>query len=91
MKHLESTKGKGNDAFKKERYNEAFELYTEALAIDPLNKRTNAKLHSNRSIVCEKVIRDDPFFICFSQLFIGNFSQGSVDLFIEIMMIGLSN
>ena len=54
-------KEKGNDAFRKGRYNEAFDLYTEALAIDPVNKKTNAKLHSNRSNVCEKVTLADLF------------------------------
>ena len=57
IKHLESTKEKGNEAYRKGKYEEAFDLYTEALAIDPCNKKTNAKLHSNRSNVCEKVIQ----------------------------------
>ena len=54
-KLLEATKSKGNDAYRRGNYTEAHELYTEALAVDPFNKATNAKLYSNRANVCEKV------------------------------------
>ena len=54
-KLLEATKSKGNDAYRRGNYTEAHKLYTEALAVDPFNKATNAKLYSNRANVCEKV------------------------------------
>jgi len=57
IKHLESTKEKGNDAYRKGNYQEAYDLYSEALDIDQFNRKTNAKLHSNRSNVCEKLGR----------------------------------
>nr|XP_045599987.1 dnaJ homolog subfamily C member 7-like [Procambarus clarkii] len=54
-KLLKQKKEEGNDAFKKGNFLEAFNLYTEALAIDPLNKHTNAKLYFNRATVGSKI------------------------------------
>ncbi|XP_060517347.1 dnaJ homolog subfamily C member 7 [Cylas formicarius] len=48
-KQLKKKKEDGNEAFKLCRFSEAINLYTEALAIDPLNKKTNAKLYFNRA------------------------------------------
>lgn len=48
-------KEEGNEAFKRGNFQEAFTLYTEALAIDPINKHTNAKLYFNRATVGSKV------------------------------------
>ncbi len=45
----------GNAAFKSSNWSQAHELYTEALAIDPCNKATNAKLYFNRATVAAKV------------------------------------
>ncbi|OZJ05559.1 hypothetical protein BZG36_01718 [Bifiguratus adelaidae] len=55
---LEAKKNEGNEAFKAGRYTEAHALYTEALAIDPDNFGTNAKLYSNRATVLAKLGRD---------------------------------
>ncbi|CAG8436624.1 11068_t:CDS:2 [Scutellospora calospora] len=51
---LKSQKNAGNEAFKKEDFNKAYEIYTLALEIDPENKNTNSKLYSNRSAVLVK-------------------------------------
>lgn len=48
-KELERKKDAGNEAFKKGDFKVARELYTEALAVDPDNKGTNAKLYQNRA------------------------------------------
>jgi DnaJ family protein C protein 7 len=57
IRHLERTKTKGNDAFKEGRYEEAYELYTEALAIDPVNDSVNSKLYSNRATTLFKLAK----------------------------------
>eukprot|EP00795_Rhopilema_esculentum_P013731 gene13731-4651_t len=57
IKLLEKTKESGNNAYRNGRFQEAYDLYTQALAVDPCNKVTNAKLHSNRANVCEKLNR----------------------------------
>lgn len=54
-KALKAKKDDGNKAFKEGNYKLAFELYTEALAIDPNNRKTNAKLYCNRGTVNSKV------------------------------------
>lgn len=54
-KQLKQKKEDGNEAFKKGNFQEAYQLYTDALAIDPLNKHTNAKLYFNRATVGSKV------------------------------------
>lgn len=54
-KSLKQKKEKGNDAFKNARYTEAYDLYTEALTIDPQNGKTNAKLFFNKAMVSAKV------------------------------------
>lgn len=50
-KNLEGTKAEGNAAFRNQKFEEALELYTKALEIDPLNKSTNSKLYCNRATV----------------------------------------
>ena len=55
-RELEKKKEAGNEAFKKGDFRIARELYTEALAVDPDNKGTNAKLYQNRAITHTKVI-----------------------------------
>lgn len=52
---LKQKKEEGNVAFKAERYQEAYNLYTEALLVDPQNTKTNAKLHFNKATVAAKV------------------------------------
>lgn len=54
-KRLQSKKQEGNESFASGKYQEAHDIYTEALTIDPLNKSTNAKLYYNRALVCSKV------------------------------------
>nr|XP_012135973.1 PREDICTED: dnaJ homolog subfamily C member 7 isoform X2 [Megachile rotundata] len=56
-KSLKKKKEEGNAAYKKEQYQEAYKLYSEALAIDPQNIVTNAKLHFNKAIVAAKLGR----------------------------------
>jgi DnaJ family protein C protein 7 len=57
VKNLETTKTAGNDAFKAGKLQEAIDLYTAALAIDPENESTNSKLYSNRATVLSKLGR----------------------------------
>ena len=54
-KLLKSKKEEGNETFKGGKYQEAYELYTQALAVDLLNVNTNAKIYCNRATVCAKV------------------------------------
>merc|ERR1712032_881204 len=50
-------KEEGNTAFKAGNLDEAYKLYSEALAIDPHNRSTNAKLYFNRATVAAKLKR----------------------------------
>ncbi|KAF9114768.1 hypothetical protein BGX27_009889 [Mortierella sp. AM989] len=56
-KNLEAQKTAGNDAFKAGKLQEAYDLYTVSLAIDPENESTNSKLFSNRATVLAKLGR----------------------------------
>ncbi|XP_064389364.1 dnaJ homolog subfamily C member 7-like [Halichondria panicea] len=56
-KYLLQRKEEGNLAFKTGDYARAHELYSEALAIDPLNTATNAKLYCNRALAGSKLSR----------------------------------
>ncbi|KAF9188846.1 hypothetical protein BGZ51_000304 [Haplosporangium sp. Z 767] len=56
-KNLEAQKSAGNDAFKQGKMQEAYDLYTAALALDPENESTNSKLYSNRATVLAKLGR----------------------------------
>ncbi|XP_013374741.1 PREDICTED: dnaJ homolog subfamily C member 7 isoform X3 [Chinchilla lanigera] len=58
-KALKAKKEDGNKAFKDGNYKLAYELYTEALAIDPNNIKTNAKLYCNRGTVNSKLRKLD--------------------------------
>lgn len=55
MKKLERAKTSANDMFKKGKFSNAVEAYTEALTIDPANKVTNAKLLGNRALARIKI------------------------------------
>uniref|UniRef100_A0A8C1EMB2 DnaJ homolog subfamily C member 7 n=1 Tax=Cyprinus carpio carpio TaxID=630221 RepID=A0A8C1EMB2_CYPCA len=60
-KALKAKKEEGNKAFKEGSYEEAYDLYSEALTIDPNNIKTNAKLYCNRATVgskYEEAVRD---------------------------------
>lgn len=58
-KQLKQKKEEGNEAFKAGRYQEAYNLYTDALKIDPLNIKTNAKLYFNKAIVSSHLIKNE--------------------------------
>lgn len=55
-KMLQNKKEQGNQAFKEGKWQEAYDLYSEALAIDSNNKSINAILHYNRATTCAKVL-----------------------------------
>uniref|UniRef100_A0A8C4EKX3 DnaJ heat shock protein family (Hsp40) member C7 n=1 Tax=Dicentrarchus labrax TaxID=13489 RepID=A0A8C4EKX3_DICLA len=60
-KALKAKKDEGNQAFKNNNYDAAYQLYTEALTIDPNNIKTNAKLYCNRATAgakYEEAVRD---------------------------------
>ncbi|CAK1549792.1 unnamed protein product [Leptosia nina] len=54
-KHLKQKKEEGNEAFKMGRWQQALNLYNEALTIDQNNKKVNAKLYFNKATVCAKL------------------------------------
>lgn len=58
-KLLQSKKEQGNQAFKEGNWQEAYNLYSEALAIDSNNKSINAILHYNRATTCAKLNKLD--------------------------------
>jgi tetratricopeptide (TPR) repeat protein len=55
MQHFENRKKEGNDAFAQGRYQEAYDIYTDCLAIDPENKSLNVTLYTNRAASAIKV------------------------------------
>uniref|UniRef100_A0A665TD73 DnaJ homolog subfamily C member 7-like n=1 Tax=Echeneis naucrates TaxID=173247 RepID=A0A665TD73_ECHNA len=54
-KALKAKKEEGNQAFKNNNYEAAYQLYSEALMIDPNNIKTNAKLYCNRATAGAKL------------------------------------
>lgn len=54
-KALKAKKEEGNKAFKDGNFEAAYDLYSDALTIDPNNIKTNAKLYCNRATVGSKV------------------------------------
>lgn len=54
-KALKAKKEEGNGAFKTCNFEAAYQLYSEALEIDPNNIKTNAKLYCNRATAGAKV------------------------------------
>jgi DnaJ family protein C protein 7 len=56
-KQLIRKKEEGNEAFKNGNPQEACDLYTQALAIDPYNSITNSKLYCNRALMLQKLGR----------------------------------
>ena len=57
VKQLEQAKEDGNQAFKTGQYQQAFDLYTKALELDPSITDFNCKLFSNRAMVLSKLGR----------------------------------
>ncbi|XP_076653286.1 tetratricopeptide repeat protein 2 [Halictus rubicundus] len=53
-KNLKKKKEEGNTAYKNNQFRTAYELYTEALIIDPKNIVMNAKLHFNKATAAAK-------------------------------------
>ncbi len=68
-KLLKSKKEEGNESFKNGRFQEAFDTYTSALAIDANNRTTNAKLYFNRAVVLVKVFLSILFSLHFPFFF----------------------
>ncbi|CAK6956657.1 dnaJ homolog subfamily C member 7-like [Scomber scombrus] len=58
-KALKAKKDEGNGAFKSCNFEAAYQLYTEALTIDPNNIKTNAKLYCNRATAGAKLKKLD--------------------------------
>lgn len=54
-KSLKKKKEEGNDMFKSGKLQDAYRIYTEALTIDPLNKKINSKIYLNRAIVLSRL------------------------------------
>ncbi|XP_050362123.1 dnaJ homolog subfamily C member 7 [Nymphalis io] len=54
-KLLKQKKEEGNEAFKMGRWQQALNLYNEALTIDKNNRKVNAKLYFNKATVCSKL------------------------------------
>lgn len=55
---IENKKEEGNQCFKANMLQDAYEAYTAALAIDPENEHMNSRLYSNRAAVLQKVKGD---------------------------------
>jgi len=56
-KQLKKKKEDGNEAFKLCKFADAVKLYSEALEIDPFNKKTNAKLYFNRATALSRLAK----------------------------------
>lgn len=75
VQKLDKMKEEGNGHFKAGRYQQAVDVYTAALEVDPLNKSTNSKILNNRAMCyskqkqwqqaiqdCDKAIQLDPSY-----------------------------
>jgi DnaJ family protein C protein 7 len=62
VQKLDRMKEEGNTAYKASRYQQAAEIYSQALEIDPTNKGTNAKILQNRALCYTKVLCSLFFF-----------------------------
>jgi DnaJ family protein C protein 7 len=54
-RQMENMKEQGNQAFSSGQYHAAYDLYSQALALDPENGAFNSKLYSNRATVLSKL------------------------------------
>ena len=64
VKKLSRMKEEGNEAFKVGAFEKAYDLYSEALTIDPHNKVTNAKIFCNRANAGGKVRMLMEIYLC---------------------------
>jgi len=55
LTNIRAKKDEGNALFKQEKYQEALDIYSEALVIDKFHARANAKLYCNRAACYSKV------------------------------------
>lgn len=55
VRKLDQMKEDGNAHFKASRYQQAVDVYTQALEVDPLNKGTNSKILNNRAMCYSKL------------------------------------
>jgi len=55
LKEIESQKEKANEVFKAGKYQEAIELYTKLLELDPKNNSFNSTIYSNRALCYQKL------------------------------------
>jgi len=55
LTNIKAKKDEGNALFKQEKYQEALEIYSEALVIDKFHARANAKLFCNRAACYSKL------------------------------------
>jgi DnaJ family protein C protein 7 len=75
VQKLDRMKDEGNGHFKMGRYQQAIDVYSTALDVDPLNKSTNSKILNNRAMCysrlkqwpaaiedCDKAIKFDPSY-----------------------------
>ncbi len=75
VQKLDRMKSEGNAEYKRGKWQSAMDKYTDALAVDPSNKGTNAKLYQNRALCniklknydqaiedCEAAIKLDPSY-----------------------------
>lgn len=54
-KNCEKYKEEGNEYIKQKKYREAEAKYTEALNLDPFNKKLNSIIYSNRALCYMKI------------------------------------
>jgi len=55
LKDIEKQKEKANESFKSGKYQEAIELYTQLLEVDPNNKNFNSIIYANRALCHQKL------------------------------------
>lgn len=60
VQKLERMKEEGNASFKAGKYQEAVDVYTRALAVDPSNKGTNSKILQNRALCYTRLKKYTP-------------------------------
>ena len=72
---MKSTKADGNEAYKNGNFQEAYDLYSKALSIDPDNVSTCAKLYYNRGVVASRVMYCVWYYLAFIFIYIFGFRE----------------